>query len=168
MLESFRKALQSPDKAKKHAAETQLSEMVTDMPQLKHTLHSMGVRFRMRFKQQGRPAGSKQVNDEAIRTALLRHSQDSAQVHEQLEVPVRTLDLSKRRAAETTKLLKKSQLAKRLRHCALGFSGASTQRGRCDACYSWQMGGRKRLQSLLLDLRETAVGILPTFFCLGC
>ena len=126
-------------------------------------MHAMGVRFRHYHKQPGRPKGSVKVTDEAIINGLVNHSHESQTIHEALETPVRTLELSKRRAAPLVGL-EKSQLCSRLKQCALGFSPAKAQRGRCDPCYAWTWSGRCRLKALFRELRAQVEAIVPTYF----
>ena len=123
------------------------------------------VPFRVLEKPQGRPGGSVAVTDAHIIEQLTYVSSESSTIHEKTKVPIRTLEKSKRRCAEMPALgLKKNQLAKRLRRCALGFADGKTQRGRCDLCWCWKQSGHKRVQHLLDDSMKVISLLCPGYF----
>ena len=112
----------------------------------------------------GRPKGSFTVSDAELERLLQPLSADSSIMHPTLEKPIRTLSASKRRCAREVQVLKKSQLALRLRRCRLAFAPAGTQRGKCDACHSWLGGGRKQLSMTVTEGLKSIAFHMPSYF----
>ena len=121
------------------------------------------LRFRRPDVALGRPFGSVKISDEELMAKLNDFSAETSQMHRTLDRPVRTLTSSKRRCARGLKV-GKTQLCQRLRACKLGFSPATTQRGKCDACNAWMKGNRKMLHAHLADGMKKISSIVPDYF----
>ena len=111
----------------------------------------------------GRKPGSFKVDDAALVEQLSAVTRDSAQVHMKTKQPMRTLELSKRRAAAATRL-GKSQLCKRLASARLPIQAARVARGKCDACQSWKNFGRIQVASLIGDRWLVLAGLLHGYW----
>ena len=112
----------------------------------------------------GRPAGTLKISDAVLTAKLDGVSQETSTFHRQLSKPVRTLTMSKTRAAKQTDVLSKTQLCLRMRGQRLGIAPASIQRGRCDACNSWQHGGRRRLAEAIKDGMDKIKSVWSFYF----
>ena len=131
----------------------------------KHFIKKTGAEFRSAHRPQGRPKGTYKVTDAELIERLSTVASDTSRVHPKLQTPIQTLERSKRRST-TVVGLKKSQLCLRLQRCRLGFVAATTQRGKCDACYCWRNGGLKKLKHNVEE-RSASLKALhaPYFVC---
>ena len=121
-------------------------------------------RLRAGAKAVGRPKGSQMINDENLRATLQGVSAESSVMHGVLKVPVRTLECSKTRASQKVGVLSRSQMCHRLRHSKVAIAPFSCQRGRCDACYAWQQGGRKMVVSYISEGRQKIGILIPGYW----
>ena len=163
LLSSLSAVLQD-DTPEKQVCRRILTDVAQDHPRIRKFLTEKGVHFRMLKKPAGRPHGSQGVTDADLTASLQQISDPSPDIHKSSGEEVRTLHMSKRRCADSIKILKKSQLCARLRLNALGFREGKTQRGRCDACMSWQNGTRKAIVRILATLRKCIEDVCPAYF----
>ena len=112
----------------------------------------------------GRPSGACLISDDDLVEALQDHSAETSLMHMQSQKPVRTLLMSKTRAARACGKLGRSQFCLRMKKQRLGFAPATCQRGKCDSCHAWQLGGRKQLVGLLKETRTLIKAKLPQYF----
>ena len=156
----------TPPKEKKLAAQI-LHKVAASRPEVaaavsKH-LHGKFKNTCAATRNGGRPKGSCKVSDEVIVDQLQKVSIQSSQMHRTLLRPIWTLGMSKRRAAKALNI-SRSTLQRRTKRGALGFAPAATQRGKCDACMSWQSGGRRRLSAAYQDARKLIEAVMPLYF----
>jgi hypothetical protein len=148
----------------KQFAERLLVRATSSAPKVIKSLKKMGVTFRkVRKPKLGRPNGTTKVSDAQLIERLHAVSSDTSNIHNTLQTPIRTLEMSKRRCAKVAGL-SKSQLALRLKNCRLGFADGKTARGKCDACLAWKQTGRNRLTHLLDDTMARMRALLPNYF----
>ena len=156
--------LMQTDSPAKQVARKLLTEVVTEDARMKKFVKQRVGSFNLLKKPAGRPQGSVSVTDAEIVQKLQEYSSPCPEILESSGQEIRTLHLSKRRCAKKTKLLGKSQLLKRLRLCSLGFRDGKTQRGKCDACASWERGGRRAIVKILDTIRSAITSICPLYF----
>ena len=142
-----------------------MQKIVDTKPELKTKIARAMPTGVKTLSQRGRKPGACSVTDSQLIEKLEKVSRESSRVHSLLKCPIRTLEQSKRRlAAAKVTGLQRSQLAKRLAICRLPFSAHTTQRGRCDACEAWNLGGKKKVEHIYAEGFRLLECMLPGYF----